>query len=203
MAKFKLTYFDFSGSRGEECRLALYAAGADFEDNRLSREAWAELKPKTPFGGLPLLEVEGRPPLAQSNAILAYIGREHGLHPSEPWAAARHEAILHAVEDLRAAMAPLSRVKDEEEKKRTRAEFVAGYLHTWASNLEQQIEGPFVAGDTLHVADIKLFVICHSLSSGIYDHIPTTVLTPYPKLSALYAAVAAHPRVAQWRARTA
>ena len=30
MDKLKLTYFDFSGSRGEECRLAFAVAGVEF-----------------------------------------------------------------------------------------------------------------------------------------------------------------------------
>ncbi len=57
MAKLKLTYFDFSGGRGEASRLALHIAGADWTDNRVKGQAWTELKASTPFGGLPTLEV--------------------------------------------------------------------------------------------------------------------------------------------------
>ncbi|MEZ4270837.1 MAG: glutathione S-transferase N-terminal domain-containing protein [Myxococcota bacterium] len=60
MSKPKLTYFDFSGSRGEECRLALFVAGVDFEDDRLPKGAWSDLKASTPFGSLPVLKIEGR-----------------------------------------------------------------------------------------------------------------------------------------------
>ena len=70
MAKYKLTYFDFSGSRGEECRLALHVAGVEFEDNRISREAWQILKPSTPYGAVPILETPGKPPLAQYLAAM-------------------------------------------------------------------------------------------------------------------------------------
>jgi len=45
MSKPKLSYFDAPSSRGEECRLALVAAGADFEDHRVKREDWPSLKP--------------------------------------------------------------------------------------------------------------------------------------------------------------
>ena len=115
MSKPKLTYFDFSGSRGEECRIALSVAGVDFDDHRIKGGDWPALKPETPFGSLPTLELEGKPALAQSTAILIYVGRLHGLHPSDPWEAARHEGVMHAVEDLRSAMTPLTKVKDEEE----------------------------------------------------------------------------------------
>ena len=32
MSKPRLIYFDFAGSRGEECRIALHLAGVDFDD---------------------------------------------------------------------------------------------------------------------------------------------------------------------------
>ena len=35
MSKPRLIYFDFAGSRGEECRIALHLAGVDFEDVRV------------------------------------------------------------------------------------------------------------------------------------------------------------------------
>lgn len=201
MSKPKLTYFDFSGSRGEECRTALFVAGVDFEDNRIQFDAWSALKPETPYRSLPTLEMEGKPPLAQSNAILTYVGRENDLHPKDAWEAARHEGVMLAVEDLRAAMTPLTKVKDEAEKKRTREEFAAGYLQTWGANIDKQINGPFVGGDALQVADIKVFIMTHSLVSGVYDHVPQDCLANFTKLTALYEAVGAHPKVAEWRSR--
>ncbi len=35
MSKVKLSYFDFSGGRGEACRLALFLGGVDFVDDRV------------------------------------------------------------------------------------------------------------------------------------------------------------------------
>ena len=98
MTKPKLIYFNTPTSRGEECRLALHVAGVDFEDVRIPRDDWPKLKPTTPFGGVPVLEMPGRPPLAQSNAILVFIGREHGLHPTDAFEAARHDHRSLAVE---------------------------------------------------------------------------------------------------------
>src|SRR6476469_1216412 len=99
MSKPRLIYFDAPASRGEECRLALHVAGVDFEDVRIKRGDWPALKPKTPFGSLPVLELPGQPPLAQSTAIMTLIGRRHGLHPSDLFEAARHEAIMQHAED--------------------------------------------------------------------------------------------------------
>ena len=116
MSKPKLTYFDSAASRGEECRLALHIAGVDFEDVRIKREDWPAMKPRTPYGGMPILELPGKPPLAQVNAILTLIGRRHGLHPSDDFEAARHEAMMHHVEDLRALMSPSLRMKEPEKQ---------------------------------------------------------------------------------------
>src|SRR4051812_5987120 len=144
MSKPKLTYFDAPMSRGEECRLALHIGGVDFDDVRLKREEWQALKPKTPFGSLPLLELPGKPVLAQSNAILVLIGRRHGLHPKDDFEAARHEAVMSYVEDLRANISHTMRMEDAGAKNLAREQLAATYLPTWGANTERQIgEGPF------------------------------------------------------------
>lgn len=186
-----LTYFDFNASRGLECRLALTAAGADFDDIRISRPEWAALKPTVPFGALPVLNHDGRL-VAQSNAILRYVGVNHGLHPSDPWIGAEHDAILQSVEDLRYKVPAGSDMSDED-KKAKREAFAAGFLSQWAQTLEDRIAGPFVEGTKLHIADIKIYVILRAYLGGVYDHIPASHFDAYPKLLALYAAVEAHP----------
>ncbi|HWB74509.1 MAG TPA: glutathione S-transferase family protein [Nannocystaceae bacterium] len=201
MPKIKLTYFDFAGSRGEECRLALHLAGVDFHDDRLANGVWPQLKPDTPFGSLPVLEVEGKGRLAQSNAILRYVGTQHGLHPSDPWEAARHDAILAVCEELRGKLGHSLATKDEEEKKRLREELAKGYLQQWGRAVEQQIgDGPFVAGAKINVADLKLFIVANWLMKGTLDHIPKDVFADYPKLNKLVDAVKNHPDVQRWYA---
>jgi glutathione S-transferase len=201
MTEYKLTYFDFSGSRGEECRLALHVAGVEFQDNRITQEQWAALKPSSPYGALPILETPGKLMLAQSNPILAYVGRLYDLHPKDAWEAARHEAILESVEEVRVALGPSGKLTDADERKRAREALASGYLQTWGANMERQIQGRFVAGAKIQVADIKLFQILSSLTKGVIDHIPTTVFSAFPKLTGVYAAVLAHPKVADWRSK--
>ncbi len=187
-----LTYFDFDGSRGLECRLALTVAGVPFEDRRLNRAQWMALKPTVPFGALPVLEEDGRV-LAQSNAILRYVGATHGLHPSDPWTAARHDALMQSVEDLRHKV-PGTGLSDED-KKTQREEFAAGWLTRWATSVSEQIAGPFVEGDALNVVDLKLYTILRAYLAGGYDHIPASLFDAFPAIGALYAAVGAHPAV--------
>jgi glutathione S-transferase len=194
-----LTYFDAPTSRGEECRLALHLAGVPFIDDRIPRGEWPSRRGATPFGAVPVLTAPGHPPIAQSNAILVLVGRQHGLHPRDDWEAAVHESIMGAVEDLRARTAPIARLADEAEKKRARQELAGGYLQEWAAAIERQLgAGPFVAGEKIHVVDLKLFVVLGPFLKGAIDYIPADVLAGYPKLLRLADAVRTHPKIVEW-----
>jgi glutathione S-transferase len=199
MTRPKLTYFDMPVSRGEECRLAFALAGVDFEDHRIAREQWAAMKPHTPFGALPTLEIEGHAPIAQSNAILAYIGRTWGLHPTDPVEAARHEAVMAHVEDLRAIVAHSTRFVDEGTKVRVREQLAETTIPAWAQCVEAQIgDGPFYAGTHPQVVDVKLYMGMRSFRRGVMDHIPATIFDAYPKLIRLYDALESHPAAQAW-----
>ncbi len=202
MSRPRLIYFDFAGSRGEECRIALHLAGIDFEDVRVQSKDWPALKDGTPFGALPVLEIPGKVPLAESNAILVFIGREHRLHPVDNFEAARHEALMCSVEDLRHTIAPTLRITDPEEKKKAREALAGNELKSWGSQVERQLrESPFVAGATLQVADLKLYMMVRWLTSGTLDHVPTSVLDQCPKVLRLYNAVSDHSGVKGWLAK--
>ena len=74
----KITYFDFPG-KAESLRLACYAAGIPFIDERLTREEFIRRKEsgELPFGQVPLLTIPGGGGgyvLTQSSAILRFIG---------------------------------------------------------------------------------------------------------------------------------
>lgn len=202
MSKPKLIYFDAPVSRGEECRLALHLAGVDFEDNRIGRDAWAALKPTSPFGSLPVLEMPGQPPLGQTNAILVLLGRRYGLHPKDDFEAARHEAMMAHVEDLRAKVGPTMHLADGDEKKNAREELAATYLPAWGASTERQLgDGPFFGGASLNVVDLKLLLAVRWFRGGKVDHIPATVFEAFPKLTRLHDAVDAHPGVRAWYAK--
>lgn len=196
MPTYTLSYFDFHGGRGEDCRLALHLAGADWADDRVKGATWGERKPATPFGAMPVLEVAGRGTIAQSNAILVYLGRTFGLHPTDPFEAARHEMLMHAAEDLRTRLTPSLAISDPDAKKAAREALATDTIPAWGAQVEAQLgDGPFVGGDALNVADLKLHVLYKWFASGTLDHIPTDVLSGCPKLTGIYEAVKAHPGV--------
>ncbi|MBX3699183.1 MAG: glutathione S-transferase family protein [Dokdonella sp.] len=202
MTRPRLTYFDAPVSRGEECRLALHLAGVDFEDNRIQSSAWPALKEQMPYGALPVLELPGHPPFAQTNAILVLIGRRHGLHPSDDFEAARHEAMMQHVEELRHNVSPTLRMGDAE-KKAAREALVAGFLPAWGRLAERNLASaaPFFAGATIHVVDIKLHMAVRWFLGGKVDHIPADIFSAFPKLMGVHDAVREHPDVKAWYAK--
>lgn len=203
MANVKVTYFDFSGSRGEEVRLALVLAGVAFDDERIDRETFAEIKSELPFPHVPVLEIGGRGVFGQTNAILRLIGRQHDLYPKDPFEAARHDVLMEAAEDLRARITPSMHMKDEAEKKAARQELAGGFIPLWAAGVERLIgNGPFVGGDRPGVADIKLYMVYTWISRGILDGLPADLFAPYPKFGAVADAIRNHPAVVAWYAKS-
>ena len=201
MTKPKLTYFDAPASRGEECRLALHLSGVDFEDVRVKGPDWPAVKAQTPFGSVPTFELPGQPALAQSNAILVYIGRRWGLHPKDDFEAARHEMMMDHVEDLRHVIGPTMRMADDD-MRRAREAIAETTLPAWGAGAEKQIgDGPFFAGAKLHVVDVKLFVMMRWLIGGKLDHIPPAIASGFPKLMRLHDAVRDHAGVRAWYSR--
>lgn len=202
MALYKLTYFDFPGSRGEECRLALHLGGATFEDNRIKGAEWPQHKASMPYGAMPVLDVEGLGRLAHSNAILCFLGRRLGLHPSDEWQAAKHEELMCAAEELRGEVGPTLRISDPEQKQRAREALAEGYLRSWGANVERALgEGPFVGGSKINVADLKLYMIVRWFAGGSVDHVPADIFAAHTKLMRVYEAVKNHPKVVEWYAR--
>jgi glutathione S-transferase len=155
----KLIYFDFHGGRGEPARLALSIGGIPFEDDRVAPSDWQRRKPDTPFGALPVLEVDEQT-LAESNAINRYVGKLTDLYPSDAWQAALCDEVMEAVEDINTKLAA-TLFLPEEEKKTQRKALVEGPLPFYLTRLQQRLEahgGRYFAADRLSVADLKVFV---------------------------------------------
>ncbi len=203
MSKPKLIYFDAPVSRGEECRLALHLANVDFDDVRLKPADWQAQKPSSPYGGLPILEIPGKPPFAHANAILVLIGRKHGLHPKDEFEAARHEGMMQHVEDLRAHVAPTLRMADAE-KKTAREALVAGFLPAWAGYADKNItREPFFGGASINVVDLKIHMAVRWFIGGKVDHVPATIFSGFPNLMRVHDAVRDHAGVQAWYAKKA
>ncbi|MCY1013442.1 glutathione S-transferase family protein [Nannocystis pusilla] len=84
-------------------------------------------------------------------------------------------------------------------------ELASGFLKRWAGAVERRLgelgSGPFISGETLHVADLKLYMVARWFSSGNVDHVPSDVFAEFPRLSGIERAVAQHPKIVAWYAR--
>ncbi len=196
--KLELTYFDFHGGRGEPARLALYIGGVPFDDRRVKFEQWPALKPKTPFGAIPVLRVDGEE-LAQSNGINRFVGKLTGLYPEDPLQAAFCDEAMDAVEDISVQVVGTFSITDEEEKKARRQVLADGPIRFYLERLERRLEargGTWFSDGRLTVADLKVFLWIRHLKSGTLDYIPTDLPDRFaPRLVEHFERVRAHPKV--------
>ena len=203
MAKLKLTYFDFHGGRGEPARLALAIGGIAFTDERIPLTDWPRRKADTPFGALPVLEVDGRI-VTQSNGINRYVGKLTDLYPTDAWHAALCDEAMDAVEDITLKVVATFDLP-EAEKKAARQALVEGPLHLYLTRLQERLEARgslYFAGNRPSVADLKVFVWIGHLKSGKLDHIPTDLPDRIaPKLVDHYERVKAIPQIRAYYAK--
>ena len=177
MTSYRLTYFDFDGGRGEPIRIALHAAGIDFEDNRVSFPEFAEMRKGTRFNSLPVLEIDGAA-ITQSNSISRYIGKMAGLYPEDDLQALYCDETLDALEDLLHYMVPTFSLQGEE-LQQAREKLVDGWLSVYVRGLGELLArggGDYFADGKLTMADLKAFVHVRWLRSGNLDHIPTDLV---------------------------
>lgn len=177
MPSYKLTYFDIDGGRAEPVRIALHAAGIEFEDNRLSFPEFGEMRKSTRFNALPVLEIDGAA-VTQSNALSRYVGKMAGMYPADDVQALYCDEVLGALEDVLHRIVPTFGLKGDELRE-AREKLANGWLSIYVRGLDELLTrggGEFFAGDALTVADLKAFVEIRWLRSGDLDHIPTDLV---------------------------
>ena len=105
MHSYKLEYFP-SRFRAEAIRLILHYKSQDFKDVRLNMMTqWPKRKPSTPFGGLPVLTVDGIQ-LSQSIPICQFLARKFNLAGKDEIEIAHVNAIADFQNDLMNATVP-------------------------------------------------------------------------------------------------
>jgi glutathione S-transferase len=197
MSKPKLVYFDINGARGEAARLAMVIGGVPFEDDRVKFADWEGRKPGTPFGALPVLEVDGQT-VGQSNGINRYVGKLAGLYPSDAWQAALCDEAMDAVEEI-ATRVWSTMSLPAAEKKAQREALAAGALAQSLDRLQRRLVahgGHYFSDGRLTVADLKVFIWIRHLRSGELDHVPVDLPDRIaPRLVEHFARVKEHPAV--------
>ena len=189
MAQYKLTYFNGRG-RAELIRLLFVQAGVHYEDKRIAKEEWLELKPKTPFGCLPILEVDGVT-LAGSIHIATFLAARFGLAGTNDLENAQLTGILDCLSDLQRAFTTSHFEKDEARKAELKKKFVEDDAPKYLGLLEKCVSSDgWLFGSKLTYVDLAFFNLTGYLSSE--------AIAKYPGLKSVSDKVAALPKIAQW-----
>jgi glutathione S-transferase len=203
MTRFKLTYFDFDGGRGESIRLAFHIGGIDFEDVRLKFPQFQEAQPSYRFHALPVVEIDDQQ-ITQSNSILRHVGKLGGLYPTDNLQALYCDEVMDAVEDLSHAVGRTFGLKGDE-MKQAREDLVKGRLATYLKGLDGLLArggGRYFADGRMTVADLKVFVETRNLAKGTLDHVPTDIVESLaPALAEHRDCIANDPGVVAYSAR--
>uniref|UniRef100_A0A915DBT6 Glutathione S-transferase n=1 Tax=Ditylenchus dipsaci TaxID=166011 RepID=A0A915DBT6_9BILA len=104
IVNYKLTYFPLRGL-GEATRLILTYSQQQFENETITHEQLAEMKPKLTYGKVPVLEVDGKK-LYQSATICRYLGEKHGLAGKDDWEKAKVNEVVDFYKDVYAELTP-------------------------------------------------------------------------------------------------
>ncbi|GFN73807.1 glutathione s-transferase [Plakobranchus ocellatus] len=167
MPNYKVIYFNVRG-RAEVTRLIFAYAGQKFEDKRIVREEWLKLKPSTPFGQVPVLQIDDKM-YAQSAAIANYLAREFGLYGKTNMDAFEIDQVVCLIEDFFNAHLKVKREEDETKKaellKKYLEEEVPKYLGFLEGLLKKNGSGYFVGSDTT-LADISVYDFVFGLNEN-------------------------------------
>ncbi|XP_055345884.1 glutathione S-transferase 1-like [Paramacrobiotus metropolitanus] len=196
---FKLVYFDGRG-RAELLRLTFVAANRKFEDVRVDVMGWPSLRTTTPWGTLPLLEVDGRT-VAQSNAIARYLARSFLLAGQDKWQEVLVDSVIEAASDFLAKILHIGEFKGNDLEKadavhKFKEVTVPSVLSNFDRFISQHGNNGFTVGNHMTIADIAIFSVLDNLfHHGILD---SQSLEHYPGVKAAFKSVKTQPRIAAY-----
>ncbi|KAJ8021971.1 Glutathione S-transferase 1 [Holothuria leucospilota] len=203
MVVFKLTYFDVRG-RAEPIRYLFALAGVEYEDKRLTSEEWKKLKPNTPFGGLPILEVDGKV-LGQTQAICRHVAYMHGFFPENAWDRAQADAIcekqLEFMVAIQRAKFESDPAKKETMAKKLKEEDSKTHLTQLQNALKQNNGGKgWFIGNKISLADVQVFFVLHDQYPAFLGDAVGVVnyLDGFDLLKGFVVRFKAEPKVAEW-----
>lgn len=193
---YRLTYWAKRG-RAEQVRLLLEVLGEPYENVHIDAARLEALRSRGPepfwFGSVPMLQ-DGEFHLVQGCAIMGYLGRKHGLGPSDPRSLAHADAMTLGAEDLRTAYLGLWGEGGPERQ----PAFVAGpWSQRWLPRLDALLAARgtgYLVGPDLTHGDVAMW----DALDAILAWVPGASLDGFGHLQRFREALAARPRVAAY-----
>jgi len=196
MTSYKLTYFNVR-ARAEVIRLIFAAAGVEYEDVRITRDQWPALKPETPFGQLPMLEVDGQK-LSQSIACARYLARKFNLAGKTEMDQARGDMLIDCFIDSIEPLIKFFKEADETKKAEVKKKYVEEQLPAYLTSLEALLSANH-GGDKFFVGDELTWIDLAFLNHVDWlTHVCENPLSNHQKLAALKERVEKVPNIAKW-----
>jgi glutathione S-transferase len=206
---YELFYWPGIQGRGEYVRLALEEAGEDYEDvargpGGIDAMMAALKEGPTPAFAPPFLRADGMM-VAQTAAILMFLGERHALAPLDPAGRLWTHQLQLTINDLMAEAHDTHHpvggslyYEDQKDEARRRAqEFTTAripkFLHYFSQVLGEQ---DYLLGSCTY-ADLSLFQTLEGLHYA-FPKASARVLDETPNLSALRERVARRPRIAAY-----
>ncbi|BES99837.1 Glutathione [Nesidiocoris tenuis] len=196
--KAELTYFDMSGL-GEPVRVMLSYGNIPFDDIRLSKEKWADIKKETKFGQLPRLRIDGLE-LYQSRAICRYIATKIGLRSADAKEAALTDMWVDTFDDVRFMVVRWYYQEDSQERtenlENLKTKALTDVLSVFEKTLETENAEYFV-NNKLSWADVMLFGYLFYIADLLHTS-GEEILAKHSRLSKLYGEIKNSPGVQNW-----
>eukprot|EP01084_Bolivina_argentea_P216738 368147_1 len=218
MPKISITYFDIEGA-AEKLRLACVQNDIEFEDHRIAFADWPALKPKTVYGQVPLMTIDGKE-VAQSPAMLRWIARQgdSSLYPRDIDKEFAIEETIALSDDLAKAWMPamymgmrptafgypadMPKADQDALVKKLRESFLADTLPRFMRYFTEKLNatGAFLCGDSVTIADLQVLPQLRYYTKGVADHVPADTLKSYPVVTAWIDRMMALPKIKSWYA---
>jgi len=170
-----------------------------YEDVRVQFPDWPALKPKTPYGSLPVLEYKGQT-YGQSQAIAFFLAREFGLAGKTNADGLRIQEVCALVEDLIVLLAKARFEKDEAKKaelQKENKEKVPTMLGYFEKHLTTNGKKGFFVGAAVTLADLAVF----DITETVINEIGADSLAKFPLVTLMRKNVAAQSNVKAYLAK--
>ncbi|KAL1139717.1 hypothetical protein AAG570_006695 [Ranatra chinensis] len=194
MPTYKLTYFNFMGL-AEPIRLILKYMGQEFEDVRIERSDWPQVKEAMPFGKVPVLEIDGKK-IHQSTAICRYLGKQAGIAGKNDKESLEIDMIVDTFQDFRMEIVKLMQEQDPEAKEKKKETLIKETVPYYLAKFDEVIKnnGGHLVNGSLSWGDIYII----SLTDSMTGILKTDIVTNYPNIQELKKKVFSIPKIKAW-----
>ncbi|XP_070498601.1 glutathione S-transferase-like [Chironomus tepperi] len=134
MPEYKIQYFNVK-ALAEPLRFLLSYKNIPFDDVRIQKEDWPEIKKTMPMGQMPIMEVDGKR-AHQSLAMARYLAKQVGLNGANDWEDLEIDMAVDTINDFRNKIGAVQYEADEEVQKKKRVTLDSEIIPFYLEKLE-------------------------------------------------------------------